>query len=118
MARKRRWSAKSREARGYGQTHRRMREIVAKTVEAGEAYCARCGRLIAPGAPGYFGHSNDRLTWTGPEHRYCNRSAAARRGNKTKREQPRLEDFARMVRRRSLDGYGRFGHLGGLALSA
>ena len=90
MARKRRWPVKSREARGYGQAHRRMREIVAKTVEAGEAYCARCGHLIAPGAPWDLGHSDDRLTWTGPEHRYCNRSAAARRGNKAKLQLARL----------------------------
>jgi hypothetical protein len=64
-----------------------MREIVAKSVEAGEAYCARCRRLIAPGTPWDLGHSDDRLTWTGPEHSSCNRSAAARRGNKARRDQ-------------------------------
>ena len=37
-----------------------MREIVAKTVEAGEAYCARCGRLIAPAEPFDLGHSAKR----------------------------------------------------------
>lgn len=63
--------------RGYGAEHRRLRDALAPVVAAGEAVCARCHLRIAPGAPWDLGHSDDRRSWTGPEHRSCNRRAGA-----------------------------------------
>ena len=77
-------------ARGYGPDHRRMRAAVAPHVRSGRAVCTRCGKPIrlvrdALGRlvpePWDLGHSDDRRTWTGPEHASCNRSAGARKGN-------------------------------------
>jgi hypothetical protein len=45
----------------------------------GRVHCARCGELIAPGAPWDLGHSDeDRSVWSGPGHRRCHRATAAR----------------------------------------
>jgi hypothetical protein len=69
-------------ARGYGTPHQRERQRWAPYVNAGQVRCARCGQPIIPGTAWDLGHSNDRSTWTGPEHARCNRAAGARYGNR------------------------------------
>lgn len=67
-------------ARGYGSQHKQLRKQWAAYVTGGTVTCARCGRLIEPGTPWDLGHSDDRTTWTGPEHASCNRAAGGRKG--------------------------------------
>jgi hypothetical protein len=75
-------------ARGYGTGHRALRRLWAPQVAAG---VVRCGRgadclfavdgvagLIGPGEPWDLGHTPDRMGYTGPEHRRCNRATASR----------------------------------------
>lgn len=69
-------------ARGYGAAHRRERKRWDHIVRAGNAVCARCREPIAPDEPYDLGHTEDRTTWSGPEHRSCNRSAGARNSNR------------------------------------
>lgn len=64
----------SRQERGYDVFHDRQRREWQPLVESGTVLCARCGRLILPGERWDLGHSDDRASWTGPEHSYCNRS--------------------------------------------
>lgn len=81
-------------ARGYGYDHQRVRASLAPFVAAGEAACARCGRLIVPGTPWDLGHTQDRQAYTGPEHRRCNRRDGGLRGNRVRqamRQVSRLE---------------------------
>ena len=67
-------------ARGYGWRHQQLRAAWKRKVEAGIVFCARCGRLIPPGAPFDLGHSDyDRTQYTGPEHVACNRATAKRK---------------------------------------
>lgn len=62
--------------RGYGAAHRHERARWKQAIRAmGGIPCARCGRLIACDDDWDLGHSDDRMTWTGPEHAHCNRSA-------------------------------------------
>jgi hypothetical protein len=63
--------------RGYGARHQQLRKAWKRIVEAGEATCARCGTAISPDAEWDLGHSDDRLSYTGPEHRACNRATAS-----------------------------------------
>ena len=66
--------------RGYGASHKRLREAWAHLVSAGGVVCARCGRPIAPGSAWDLGHHDkDRNIYTGPEHARCNRGAPSRR---------------------------------------
>ena len=67
-------------ARGYGSTHQATRKRLKPLVEAGLATCPRCLRPILPGQPWHLGHSDDRTTYTGPEHRRCNLQAAGTKG--------------------------------------
>lgn len=69
----------SRQARGYDATHDAIRRQYAPTVQAGRAVCARCSLPIGPREPWDLGHTEDRTSWTGPEHRACNRSAGAQK---------------------------------------
>lgn len=77
-------------ARGYGAEHQRLRAEWKTKVEAGGVNCAHCREKIQPGTPWDLGHDdNDRTTYTGPEHRSCNRKhkaqRAAERANHTTR---------------------------------
>jgi hypothetical protein len=74
-------------ARGYGHDHQKLRKRIAALVAAGKAVCWRCGYPILPGIRWDLGHSDvDRSRYMGPEHQYCNRAAAARRGNRMRRK--------------------------------
>jgi hypothetical protein len=66
--------------RGYGRRDRELRKAFEKQVQTGLAKCARCGEPIAPGSDWDLGHDDSvRRRYSGPEHRYCNRSAPGRR---------------------------------------
>jgi hypothetical protein len=66
--------------RGYGRRHRDLRKAFERQVKTGLVKCARCGEPIAPGSDWDLGHDdNDRRRYSGPEHRYCNRSTAGKR---------------------------------------
>jgi hypothetical protein len=72
--------------RGYGWQHQKIRQQWAPLVAAGGVTCWRCGRLIEAGQLWDLGHSDhDRTTYTGPEHRRCNRAAGATHGNRRRR---------------------------------
>jgi hypothetical protein len=65
----------------YGGEHQRLRKHLALEVEAGRAYCARCGWLIAPGSKWHLGHDHIRGGYLGPEHERCNLRDRNRRNN-------------------------------------
>lgn len=69
-------------ARGYGKKHEALRKSWRPKVDAGLVDCARCHQPIEPGRPWDLGHSEDRRTWTGPEHLVCNRRAGGANGAK------------------------------------
>jgi len=67
MARRLKSKTKSREARGYGPSHRMRRRMLSPRVEAGLEYCARCGERILQGEPWDIGHDDyDRRLYLGP----------------------------------------------------
>lgn len=77
--------------RGYGADHQTERRRWEPIVRAGRASCWRCGRRIHPAAPWDLGHDDhDRTRYRGPEHRRCNRSAGARKGNRLRSRAYRL----------------------------
>jgi hypothetical protein len=66
-------------ARGYGAGHQQLRREWAPRVDAGDVTCRRCQQPIHPGEPWDLGHHDqNRDTYTGPEHRSCNRATAGR----------------------------------------
>jgi hypothetical protein len=66
--------------RGYGEEHKRRRASYELAVAQGRAYCWRCTEPISPTEPWDLGHDDtNRQRYAGPEHRRCNRSAAATR---------------------------------------
>lgn len=77
-------------ARGYGASHRRLREQWRPIVDAGGVMCWRCGEQIAPGTPWDLGHDDgDRRLYRGPEHaNQCNRAAAGRKPKPNARHRP------------------------------
>lgn len=78
-------SRQSTTERGYGHQHRKARAQWARSVERGSVRCWRCGRVIHPAAPWDLGHDDyDRSRYRGPEHRACNRGAAAVKGNRSR----------------------------------
>jgi hypothetical protein len=73
----------SRQARGYGPEHDRLRRDWKPKVEAGQVdchaeVCLLPQRRIWLGMDWDLGHTADRTTWTGPEHTTCNRSAGGK----------------------------------------
>lgn len=73
-------------AKGYGAPHQKLREQWARVVARGGVVCTRykhpqfpsCVGVIDPAEPWELGHHDtDRSTYTGPEHRSCNRRAGA-----------------------------------------
>lgn len=64
--------------RGYSGTHARTRRSLAPQVQTGTMTCARCGKLILPGQAWDLGHSDDRQSFSGPEHASCNRATMGR----------------------------------------
>jgi hypothetical protein len=79
-------SAGSTVARGYGARHKALRAKAKRLVDAGRAWCWRCGRWIDPTQPWDMGHDDyDRRRYRGPEHIRCNRSTATRRVVRVKR---------------------------------
>lgn len=69
-----------RQARGYENTHDKLRAQWAPLVSTGRVNCARCGEPISPTEPWDLGHDDtDRTKYNGPEHAgRCNRSAGGR----------------------------------------
>lgn len=66
----------------YDWQHKLERRRVEKIVDAGRAICARCTEPILPGSLWDLDHADDGQSYRGPAHRYCNRSAGAKRGNR------------------------------------
>jgi hypothetical protein len=96
----------------YDTEHRHLRAWWQQRVDWGEAVCHApvCldkSRRIEPGSPWCLGHSADRKSWTGPEHRQCSnesglRLAAARRAGQEQPDPPRWrpsQAWLRMFRR-------------------
>lgn len=76
--------------RGYGHEHRKERDRWSLIVNAGAASCTRCGHAVVPGQLWDLDHAEDRRTYLGPAHRYCNRAAGARKGNRSPRRRRRV----------------------------
>lgn len=70
----------TRQQRGYGRDHDRLRAQWAARLTSSPTPipCARCGHPIDPRTPWDLGHNDDRTQWTGPEHASCNRAAGGR----------------------------------------
>ncbi len=68
----------SRQARGYGAAHDKLRKQWAPKVATGRVKCARCNKPIKVGQSWDLGHSDDRTSYRGPEHRKCNRATMGR----------------------------------------
>ena len=68
----------TRQERGYGASHERMRADYVRRIESGEAVtCWRCGLPIADAHDMHLGHDDyDRSVTRGPEHARCNLRAA------------------------------------------
>jgi hypothetical protein len=66
----------SRHVRGYGSVHDARRRQVTPLVNAGKAVCSRCGGPISPGERWHLDHSDDRQTYIGVAHEFCNLQAA------------------------------------------
>jgi KaiC/GvpD/RAD55 family RecA-like ATPase len=78
-------AARPTDSQRYGHEHKQLRKRWATMVEAGQATCWRCGQPIHPRAAWDLGHDDTNPTMhRGPEHRRCNRGAAATIGNRTR----------------------------------
>jgi hypothetical protein len=78
-------------ARGYGGRHQALRKKLAALVASGRAVCWRCGQPILPGTLWDLGHDDlDHSIYRGVEHRRCNRSSAASRGNRMRGKRRRI----------------------------
>lgn len=69
----------TRQERGYGQQHDRLRVEWEPLVATGHVKCARCAEPISPGVAWDLGHEDiDRTRYAGPEHASCNRATSGR----------------------------------------
>lgn len=76
-------AARERQRQYRSPEHKAERRRVADEVEAGEAFCWRCGQHIPPGSPFHLGHDDDdRSVYRGAECPECNLRAAARKGRR------------------------------------
>lgn len=61
-------------ARGYDAAHRHLRRAWGVRLATGETHtCAKCGQPVTAADQWDLGHTDNRQSWTGPEHRSCNR---------------------------------------------
>lgn len=61
-------------ARGYDAAHRHLRRAWEARLATGETHiCAKCGQPVTATDQWDLGHTDNRQSWTGPEHRSCNR---------------------------------------------
>lgn len=61
-------------ARGYDAAHRHLRRVWEARLATGETHiCAKCGQPVTATDQWDLGHTDNRQSWTGPEHRSCNR---------------------------------------------
>ena len=69
-------------ARGYGSRHQKTRARLNLEVQGGNMACARCGELIQPNTAWHLDHDDeDRGTYLGPSHAFCNVSAGGKRAH-------------------------------------
>jgi hypothetical protein len=76
-------------AKRYGTVHQRLRKSWKARVEAGQAFCGRCGRPVLPGSSWHLDHEDLRggegVYRVNPvSHAKCNVRAAAKLGGKMK----------------------------------
>lgn len=62
----------TRQARGYGAAHDRLRAAWARKVATGRVDCARCHKRISPLEEWHLDHTDDRTGYLGPSHAACN----------------------------------------------
>lgn len=76
-------ASKARKAKYNSAEHRNARKHYAAWIATGNGRCWRCGRPITPGSDWHVGH-DDLATNVirGAEHAACNKTAAARKGNR------------------------------------
>ena len=67
----------TREQRGYGIEHQRIRSTWQRRIDGGEdVRCSRCGAPITAADPWHLDHTADRSDYLGPACARCNLSAA------------------------------------------
>ena len=71
----------TREQRGYGAEHKRLRRQLEGKVKSGTARCGICGTPIRPDEAWHLDHSADRTTYRGPAHVACNTADGGRRAH-------------------------------------
>lgn len=68
----------SRQQRGYGAQHERIRRQWAPKVATGTVTCARGDHLIDPAKPWALDHTDDRTGYLGPSCATCNNRAGGK----------------------------------------
>ena len=71
----------TREQRGYGVEHKKLRRQLAAKVQAGGIRCGICGKPIPPGSVWHLDHTEDRTDYRGPAHASCNTADGGRRAH-------------------------------------
>lgn len=68
----------TRQERGYGRDHVRLRAQWKPKVERGQVDCARCSVRILPGEAWALDHDDERTGYLGPSHSTCNNRAGGK----------------------------------------